>query len=141
MFPKPKFLKLSDTAEDEVYALIDKHVRPLPKKADGTIDKEAGGFQHNDVDALRHAYVSGVYTMEYGKPVAYLLGTLNEFNLSDYIGRSRPGEGNSRKMDLHNNKVGRKYGQESKTREELSQKLLKALKNDEMITDLNDDRE
>ena len=49
---------LSDKAEYEVYVLIDKHLRSLPKNSDGSIDKNAKGFQHNDVDALRHAYGS-----------------------------------------------------------------------------------
>ena len=43
-------------------------------------------------------------------------------------------------MDLWNNSVGRKYGKESKTKEELFRKLLKALDNGELIIDLRDSR-
>ena len=39
-----------------------------------------------------------------------------------------------------NNSIGRKYGKKSKTRKELFQHLLQALKNGELITDLNDER-
>ena len=38
-----------------------------------------GVFQHNDVDAFRHAYVSGVFTQEYGENAAEVFGRLNEF--------------------------------------------------------------
>ena len=58
-----KIVTLEVGAEDEIYAFINKHLKPLPKNNDGTINKNARGFQHNDVDALRHAYVSGIYTM------------------------------------------------------------------------------
>lgn len=134
-------LNLEDKAEDEVYALIDRHLRPLPKNSDGTINKEAKGFQHNDVDALRHAYVSGVYTMEYSERVAAFLGGLREqFPVVGSAGTSGPNKEEAKNMDLWNNSVGRKYGKKSKTREELFQHLLQALKNGELITDLNDKR-
>ena len=37
-------LSLEDKAEDEIYDLIDKHLKPLPKNNDGAINKEAKGF-------------------------------------------------------------------------------------------------
>ena len=58
---KIPFFTLENEVTDEIYILIDKHLKPLPKNPDGSIDKEADGFQHNDVDALRHAYASGVF--------------------------------------------------------------------------------
>ena len=132
---------LEDEAEREVYILIDKHLRALPKNNDGIINKEAKGFQHNDVDALRHAYVSGVYTMEYNEKVAAFLGGLRErFPGIGSIGTSGPNREKAKNMDLWNNSVGRKYGKKSKTREELFHYLLQALKNGELITDLNDKR-
>ena len=132
---------LSDKAEDEAYVLIDKHLKSLPKNTDGSIDKNAKGFQHNDVDALRHAYVSGIYTMEYGETVANVLGTVREyFPVKASVGTSGPNRETSRNMDLWNNSVGRKYGKKSKTKEELFQYLLKALKNGELIINLNDPR-
>ena len=135
-----KINSLRHEAENEINSFIDKNLKPLPKNKDGSINKEARGFQHNDVDALRHAYVSGVYTMRYGERAARLLGNLQEYAPWAVIGSSRPNEGNARNMDLWNNSVGRKYGKESQTKEELFRKLLKALKNGELIIDLRDSR-
>ncbi len=50
--------ELRDEAANEGYIFIDKYLRNLPKKSDGTIDLHASGFQDNEVDAMRHAYVS-----------------------------------------------------------------------------------
>jgi hypothetical protein len=36
----------------------------MPKKLDGSIDPYGLGLEDNDVDALRHAFISGVYTLE-----------------------------------------------------------------------------
>ena len=130
---------LADEAEDEVYILIDKYLRTLPKKKDGTIDKEADGFQHNDVDALRHAYVSGVYTMEYGEKIAKLLGDLQEKSVQRFYRKGTPAAKGTN-MDYWNNQIGRKYGKKSKSRKELFQYLLKAIKNGELIIDLKDPR-
>ena len=121
-------IDLEEEAENEVYAFIDKYLRPLPKKNDGTIDKDAKGFQHNDVDALRHAYVSGVYTMEYNEKIASFLGLIREYSPWSSIGSSGPNREKARNMDLWNNQIGRKYGKKSKIRKELFQKLLNALK-------------
>ena len=135
------YLSLEEEVADEVYSLIDKHLKPLPKKSDGSIDKEADGFQHNDVDALRHAYASGVFTMEYGETVATFLGWARELFIGNSVEGSGINESRSRNMDLWNNSVGRKYGKKSKTRKELFRHLLKALKNGELIIHLNDTRE
>ena len=134
-----KIFDLDDEAENEIYLLIDKHIRSLPKKEDGTINKEAEGFQHNDVDALRHAYVSGVYTMEYGETVAWILGWANELSTSLSGGNLRS-RSNVKNMDYWNNQVGRKYGKKSKSRKELFQYLIQALKKGKLIIDLNDPR-
>ncbi len=69
---------LSNEAEQESYKYFDKYVRALPKKDDGTLDLARAPLQHNDVDAFRHAYVSGVFTHEYGEAAAKLAGWLNE---------------------------------------------------------------
>ena len=134
---KIPFFTLENEVTDEIYILIDKHLKPLPKNPDGSIDKEADGFQHNDVDALRHAYASGVFTMEYGKTVASFLGIAREI----FLGNSGRNAAKSRNMDLWNNSVGRKYGKKAKARKELFQLLLKALKNGELIIHLEDTRE
>ena len=68
----PKILTLMLEARLEVYQLIDTHYKPMPKKTDGSIDEYAKGVGNNDIDALRHAYVSGRYTMEFGEETAAL---------------------------------------------------------------------
>ena len=90
---------LSDEAELEAYKYFDKHIRPFPKKDDGSLDLGNATLQHNDVDAFRHAYVSGVFTHEYGEKGAKLAEWLNE----KFVRGSRPGDEN---MDFWNNAVG-----------------------------------
>lgn len=132
-------LDLKDEAELEVYRLIDEKYRNLPKGKDGSIDSTAWGFQDNDIDALRHAYVSGVYTQSYGASTAEFLGRLYEY--SPGLGSSAPNSERSTNMDLWNNAVGRKYGKKVKGRQQLFKELLRALENGELITDPNDKRE
>lgn len=63
----PRILILMLESRKEVYQFIDKHYKPMPKKADGTIDEYAHGLANNDIDALRHSYVSGKYVMEFSE--------------------------------------------------------------------------
>ena len=116
---------LKEEAKNEVYKLIDKNVRKLPRNNDGTFNEFSEGFNDNDVDALRHAYVSGVFTQEYGEMAADIFGRANEF--FPFGGASSSNFINSTNMDLWNNAVGRKYGKKSKTRKELLKNLMKAL--------------
>ena len=125
---------LKEEAKNEVYKLIDKNVRKLPRNSDGTFNEFSEGFNDNDVDALRHAYVCGVFTGEYGESAADIFGRANEF--FPFGGTS---SSNSTNMDLWNNAVGRKYGKKSKTRKELFKNLMKALKNGELIIDPDSD--
>lgn len=134
-----KIYLLKDEAEKEAYAFIDEYYKNLPKKNDGTIDKSRFETHDNDIDALRHAYVSGVYTMEYGSLLAYLLGMANEYNIYDLI-KGTLNSPEARDMDIWNNNVGREYAEKSKTRESLFLNLLNALKNGELITDVNDSK-
>ncbi len=133
-------LTLLNKATDEVYFFIDKYLRPLPKNDDGTINFDMIHLQHNDIDALRHAYVSGVFTMEYSEKAANFFGKLNEKVPWGYIGASGANKEKAENMDLWNNSVGRKYGKKAKSREELFKFLLEALKKGELIIDLNDSR-
>jgi acylphosphatase len=71
----PDFMK---EAQVEGYVYFDKTIRRLPKNPDGTVNIYASGLADNDVDAFRHAYVSGVFTQEYGEQVAKILGWMNE---------------------------------------------------------------
>lgn len=90
-------------ATKEAYIYFDTKIRPLPKDENGQIDATASGLVDNDVDAFRHAYVSGVFTQEYNEQTANILGWLNE-------GTSILSPFGSTNMDLSNNSVGRKLG-------------------------------
>lgn len=61
---------LKNTAKIEIYNYIDQNIRFLLRDKNGNFDEFQEGYVDNDVDALRHAYVSGVYTMEYGSELA-----------------------------------------------------------------------
>jgi hypothetical protein len=125
-------------AETESYEYFDTNIRPLPKSPDGTTNVSARGFHDNDVDAFRHAYVSGVFTQEYSETVADVFGRLNEFWIPDLYSNSK--NPRSLNMDLWNNAVGRKYGKKSRSRESLLKKLHKAIEAGELLTDLADTR-
>lgn len=129
---------LEAEAKKEVYKLIDKNLKKLPKNKDGTFNELAEGFHDNDVDALRHAYVSGVFTQEYSESTADIFGRLNEY----FPGRSfsSSNTGNSTNMDLGNNEVGRKYGKKTKSRKDLFKRLMKALNKDELIIHPDNDK-
>lgn len=121
----------------EAYEYFDKNIRSLPKNANGKFDTESGLFVDNDIDAFRHAYVSGRFTHEYGKNVAELFGDLNEVI---NFGSTTADSDKAKNMDLWNNAVGRKHGAKTKKRETLLKALHKALKSGEMIIDLKDER-
>jgi hypothetical protein len=130
--------KIKDEAQAEAYEFFDKKVRPLLKDKSGNVDPSAHGLVDNDADAFRHAYVSAVFTQEYGENAARVFGNVNEMDpLSLYSRTSNPGAFN---MDLWNNRVGRKYGKKNKNRKTLLKMILKALKNGELITDPADKR-
>jgi hypothetical protein len=129
---------LKSKARLEIYEYIDKNIRKLPRKEDGTFDEISGGFHDNDVDALRHAYVSGAYTMEFSEGLAENLGRLHELVFTDTSSSSHP---RSQNMDLWNNAVGRKYGKKAKTRAELLKLLHDALNRKELIISPDDERD
>lgn len=132
----PRILTLMFEARLEVYQFIDTHYMPMPKKQDGTIDEYAKGLANNDIDALRHSYVSGKYTMEFGEDTADIMGRLNEFKNFNFGNKEIPGEN----TDLWNNAVGSYYGKKAKTGKEFSDFLIKALKAGDLIIDLKDKR-
>lgn len=131
-----KIYHLKDKALTDLYKRLDKDLRPMPKKPDGSIDTYGLGLEDNDVDALRHAFICGVYTIEYNEGTAELLGLLNELTTVD----SQSNSALSENMDLWNNAVGRFYGKKAKTWDALYQDLMKALKAKELILDLKDPR-
>lgn len=131
-------LNLMKEARDEAYRYFDKNIRPLVKNKDGHVDPTASGLENNDVDAFRHAYVSGVFVQEYNEEVSDILGRLNEYKPLDLYSNSK--DPRSLNMDLWNNSVGRKYGKDIDNWIDLLDKIHKALKDGELIVALNDKR-
>jgi hypothetical protein len=128
-----------DEAEAEAYEYFHNNVRPLPTGNDGKIDTSKKGFHNNDVDAFRHAYVSGVFTQDYSENAANFLGRTNEFlNPANIYSNSI--DPRSLNMDLWNNSVGRKYGLKFKDRTGLAKAIHEALLRGELITELSDKR-
>lgn len=130
--------KVKSAALDEAYVYFDRTIRPLAKLPDGKVDPAAKGLEDNDVDAFRHAYVSGVFTQTYGEDTADLFGRINELDPASMYSNSRNPK--AKNMDLWNNGVGRKLGKKAKNREELLKNVHEALRKGELITDPNDTR-
>jgi len=126
-------------ARDEAYEYFDKNIRSLTKDKNGKVDSTALGLENNDVDAFRHAYVSGVFVQVYNEKTADLLGRFNEYQIGDLYSNTK--DPRSLNMDLWNNSIGRKYGKKIKTRKELLEKIHEALKMGELIIDLSDPRQ
>ena len=63
-------LELRERSQDEAYETFDKHIRKLERLPNGKVNPHGPELQDNDVDAFRHAYVSGVFTPEYSEPAA-----------------------------------------------------------------------
>ncbi|MFY7992072.1 MAG: DUF6973 domain-containing protein [Bacteriovoracaceae bacterium] len=131
-----RIYQLKDEALIDLYRRLDKDLRPMPRKPDGSIDPYGIGLEDNDVDAMRHAFISGVYTLEYNASLSELLGRLQEFSTFD----SRSTSALSENMDLWNNALGRAYGKRAKSWDELYQMLMKALKEGELIIHPSDKR-
>ncbi len=125
-------LALLQEAEMDGYLYFDANIRPLPKQSDGAIDTLKPGFQDNDVDAFRHAYVSGVFALEYGEKVAWVLGWMNELAFPSSIP--------DRNMDLWNNAVGRALAKTHRTKEGLADAVKDALGSGKLIVTPNDAR-
>lgn len=128
---------LKDDARDEAYAYFDENISRLPRNPDGSFDISDPVFVDSDVDAFRHAYVSGVFTMEYGSTTAEFFGNLNEWFSLSGSGRRAAGSDN---MDLWNNAIGRQLGSEAESRDGLAKKIEEALVSGTLITTPNDPR-
>ncbi len=124
-------LKIYHEGEQEAYAYFDKNIRSLPKDKNGKFKPTGMEFADNDVDAFRHAYVSGLVTMEIGSGSAAFWGFLNEVISNNALARN---------MDFWNNKVGRKYGRKTKNKAELLKMIHNALNKGELIINLKDSR-
>lgn len=125
-------ISLRFEAENEAYTYFDQNIRKLPRNENGSWDFTTGEYSNNDVDAFRHAYVSGVFTQEYNSLTADIFSLLTEVfgveSLADH------------KMDLWNNSIGRKYGKKTKSKAKLAVLLKKALQNNELIIISDDPR-
>lgn len=97
-------IELKNEAEKESYAYFNENIHPFERDEKGRVRAH-----NNDVDAFRHAYVSGVITQEYGAFEANILGQLNE--IRGDIKHNQPES--EKNMDLWNNAVGRKYGKKT----------------------------
>lgn len=129
---------LKHDAEKEAYKFFDENIRRLKKNQTGEVDNKALGLVDNDVDAFRHAYVSGRYVKDYSDVVAKVLGDAQEVFPG---GSSNPQHSDvAKNMDKWNNEVGRKYGKNTKSRQELAELLQQALENGELIISLDDPR-
>ncbi len=126
-------------ALQDAYQYFDHHIRPLPKTEGQQFDEGGGDFTDNDVDAFRHAYVSGIFTMEIGSDSAAFWGYLNEvFPGGGSSGNNGAG---TRNMDFWNNKVGRKYGRKAKRKDALLKMIHDALNRGELIINPTDPRQ
>ena len=112
-----EYYVLMEEARQEAYIYFDQNIRKLPRKKDGSFDESAGEMSNNDADAFRHAYASGVFTIVYNSLTANLAGIKREMDGDNPV--------NEQNMDLWNNDVGRKYGEKSKTRQELADFIKK----------------
>ena len=131
-------ITLKWAAEKEAYKYFNENIRPLVMKENGEVDLNKNKLWDNDVDAFRHAYVSGAYALEYNEDVSEKLGVIQEH--LPFGGSSSPNSEASKNMDYWNNEVGRKYGKKAKSREELAELLKKALEAGELIISLDDPR-
>lgn len=62
-----------EEARAEAYKFFDRHIGRLPTNSDGTIKLHGSWLDDNDVDAFRHAYVSG---FQFGRPTVQKYGSL-----------------------------------------------------------------
>ena len=129
---KNEMIALKKEATQEAYEYFQENIHSFERDDKGRIKAH-----NNDVDAFRHAYVSGVMTQKYGNFRANILGQLQE--LDGDIRRDQPEE--EKNMDLWNNAVGRKYGEQTKSREKLAELLKQALKDSELIITIDQSKD
>jgi hypothetical protein len=133
---KQEYLDLMEEARQKAYEYFDKNIKELSKNSKGEFEVTAENkdeFYNNDVDAFRHAYVSGVFTQVENSLIANLLGLYNEIKGENPI--------NQQNMDLWNNSIGRKYGKKAEDRSKLADLIKKALESNELIIRPADSRE
>jgi hypothetical protein len=81
---------------------------------------------HNDAyDAMRHAYVTGRFSEEYGSVAGQAYGLAHEI--------SHPNDKLERDMDLHNNRMGAQYSGETTTPRELYDRVIEGYVAGELV--------
>ena len=132
----PRIITLKTEAVEQLYQWIDQEIRSLPKRDDGKFDQYAEGLVDNDIDALRHSFVSGVYVLEFSEQTSDILGRLQEFQNFD----SGPNVVGAENMDLWNNAIGRKAAKKVKTWRDLYDLLIQLMNRGDLILDPSDKR-
>ena len=125
-------LELRNQARKRCYAYFHGNIRKLPVDAKGEIVEDLT-FVDSDIDAFRHACVSGIFTMEYGKRPAQFFGWLNEFLFQS-------GGPNGKAMDIWNNRKGREAAKGLKSEKSLFKRIEILLKCGELIVSPKDVR-
>ena len=125
-------MRLRNEARFQCYVYFDKNIRALPKNKNGEFIED-NTFVDSDIDAFRHACVSGIFTMRFGNRPALIFGWLQEFFF--------PSGGPAGKaMDIWNNRKGRDAAKGLKSENSLFKKIDKMLQQDELATSPNDPR-
>ena len=110
-------------AADLSYSYYSTLIGPIPLNENGK-----RMVHNNEVDAWRHAFVSGYFTIKYGESVASILGIVNEIK-GEIINAQSFDELN---MDMFNNEVGREYASHFSSVETFVQELANVLKRGEL---------
>jgi hypothetical protein len=124
---------LRNKTEQEAYKYYEQYTNNvLIRNQDGTFASQG---HNNELDAFRHAYVSGVFVLEYGATISSFMGYLNE--LKGDVNNQPQSEKN---MDFWNNQVGINYASSAISKQALSELLINALRKGELITSIDDKR-
>ena len=89
---KNKLQLLLEECRESAHRYFDENIRALPKDELGNFiynKQTRNEFYDNDVDAFRHAYVSGVLTQKYGESIANIMGQAKEFEAKAIRKRNR----------------------------------------------------
>jgi hypothetical protein len=108
----------------------------LPRNGKGKVIITKTVARNNQIDAFRHAYVSGVFAMKYGNTVAKILGNSKEIYDDIFYNQSKQ----EKAMDYWNNAIGRRYGVMVKSRGNLAKILKESIIKRELVVETDDYR-
>ncbi len=95
------------------------------------------GQGHNDaLDAFRHAYTSGRVT----QIALGVQAVSRHFGDGNEVGPAHPNEPYEHRMDLWNNEVGRRLGDDTGSKDELARRAYAAIGDGTLVTGLDDPR-